>query len=206
MKCVSECIDVAAQRCTGFAESTNFVDVTTSQKRRARHLRVCRLLKVSFAVFTNRSIQQQQNPLTQHIHNTQQQPKWATFALLLAALPSHSMDMSAAPPMHSAAAPYGPTQGARDQVWPRHGRFLCWGGKMKTQQKIEREWWLGLRWPKLYGKMQQPTESWRSWWGVLGEEPRLGWSVGGDVVPSFGAMIGTTTKKREEMGSWPWVA
>jgi hypothetical protein len=27
----------------------------------------------------------------------------------------------------------------RDRVWPRHGRFPYWGGKMKTQQKIERE-------------------------------------------------------------------
>ncbi len=61
-----------------------------------------------------------------------------------------------------AAAPYGPTQGARDRVWPRHGRFPCWGGKMKTQQKIEWEWWFGLRWSKLHGKTQQPAESRRS--------------------------------------------
>ncbi len=54
---------------------------TVSQKRRTKHLGVCRLLKVLFAIFTNRSIQQQQKTATQHIHNTQQQPKWATFAL-----------------------------------------------------------------------------------------------------------------------------
>jgi hypothetical protein len=37
---------------------------------------------------------------------------------------------------------------------------------MKTHRKIEREWWFGLRRPKLYGKTQQPTESRRSrWWG-----------------------------------------
>ncbi len=42
---------------------------------------------------------------------------------------------------------------------PRHGWFPCWGGKMKTQQIIEREWWFGLRWPKLHGKKQQPAES-----------------------------------------------
>ena len=102
--------------------------------------------------------------------------------------------MSAAPPTHGAAAPYGPTQGARDRVWPRHGRFPCWGGKMKTQRKIEREWWFGLKWPKLHGKTQQPAESQRSRCGVLIEEARLGWSVGGDVVPSFGATIGTTKK------------
>ncbi len=35
-------------------------------------------------------------------------------------------------------------------------------GKMKTQQKIEREWWFGLRWPKLHGKTQQPAKSRRS--------------------------------------------
>ncbi len=48
---------------------------TTSQKRRTKHLGVCRSLKVLFAIFTNRSIQQQQKTATQHIHNTQQQPK-----------------------------------------------------------------------------------------------------------------------------------
>ncbi len=36
------------------------------------------------------------------------------------------------------------------------------GAKMKTQQKIEREWWFGLRWPKIHGKTQQPAKSWRS--------------------------------------------
>jgi hypothetical protein len=49
--------------------------VTTSQKRGTKHLGVCRLLKVLFAIFTNRSIQQQQKTATQHIHSTQQQPK-----------------------------------------------------------------------------------------------------------------------------------
>jgi hypothetical protein len=49
--------------------------ITTSQKRRTKHLGVCRSLKVLFAIFTNRSIQQQQKTATQHIHNTQQQPK-----------------------------------------------------------------------------------------------------------------------------------
>jgi hypothetical protein len=48
---------------------------TTSQKRRTKHLGVCRLLKVLFAIFTNCSIQQQQKTATQHIDNTQQQPK-----------------------------------------------------------------------------------------------------------------------------------
>jgi hypothetical protein len=48
------------------------------------------------------------------------------------------MGMSAAPPSHGAVAPYGPMQGARDWVWPRHGWFPCWGGKMKTQQKIKK--------------------------------------------------------------------
>ncbi len=73
---------------------------------------------------------------------------------------------------------------------------------MKTQQKIEREWWFGLRWPKLHGKMQQPAKSQRSQCGVLIEEARPGWSVGGDVVPSFGATI-RMTKNREEMRPWP---
>ncbi len=168
---------------------------STSQKRRTKHLGVCRLLNIFFTIFTNRSIQQQQKIATQHIHITiQQQPTWAAFALPSSALPSHSMGMSTAPPTHGTAAPYGPTQGARDRVWPRHGWFLCWGGKMKTQRKIEREWWFGLRWPKLHGKMQQPAESRRSQWGVLIEEARPGWSVGEDVVPSFEATIGTTKK------------
>ncbi len=48
---------------------------TTSQKRRMKHLGVCRSLKVLLAIFTNRSIKQQQKTATQHIHNTQQQPK-----------------------------------------------------------------------------------------------------------------------------------
>ena len=73
---------------------------------------------------------------------------------------------------------------------------LVWGGKMKTQQKIEREWWFGLRWPKLHGKTQQPAESQRLRRGGLKEEARPGWSIGGDIVPSFGATIGTTKKSR----------
>ncbi len=92
-------------------------------------------------------------------NNNQNEPP---LPLPSAALPSHSMGMSAAPPTHGAATPYGPTQGARDRVWPCHGRFPCWGGKMKTRRKIEREWWFGLRWPKLHGKTQQPAESRRS--------------------------------------------
>ena len=71
---------------------------------------------------------------TSTTHNNNQNE--AAFALPSAALPSHSMGMSAAPPTHGAAAPYGPMQGARDRVWLRHGQFSCWGGKMKTQRKI----------------------------------------------------------------------
>ncbi len=68
------------------------------------------------------------------------------------------------------------------------------GGAKWRQQKIEKEWWFGLKWPKLHGKMQQPAESQRSRWVVLIEETRPGWSVGRDVVPLFGATIGTTKK------------
>jgi hypothetical protein len=71
---------------------------------------------------------------------------------------------------------------------------------MTTHRKIEREWWFGLRWLKLYGKKQQPTENRRSRWGVLIEEARAGWSAGGDVVPSFGATIGTTKKIEGKWG------
>ena len=70
---------------------------------------------------------------------------------------------------------------------------------MTTHRKIEREWWFGLRWLKLYGKKQQPTENRRSRWVVWIEEARVGWSAGGDVVPSFGVTIGTTKKKE---GKW----
>ncbi len=70
---------------------------------------------------------------------------------------------------------------------------------MTTHRKIEREWWFGLRWLKLYRKKQQATENRLSRWGVLNEETRVGWSARGDVVPSFGATIGTT-KEIE----WKW--
>jgi hypothetical protein len=68
------------------------------------------------------------------------------------------------------------------------------GATIGMTKKIEGKWGLGLRWLKFYGKTQQPAESWRSQWGVLIEEARLGWSAGGDVVPSFGATIGTKKK------------
>ncbi len=67
----------------------------------------------------------EQNPHTQHIHTTQQQPKWAAFALPLAALPSHSMGMSAAPPTHGAVAPYGFIEDKTRMVWLRRGWFPC---------------------------------------------------------------------------------
>ncbi len=70
---------------------------------------------------------------------------------------------------------------------------------MTTHQKIEREWWFGLRWLKLYGKKQQPAKNWRSQWGVLIEEARVGWSTGWDAIPLFGVTIGTT-KNRGEIG------
>ena len=35
------------------------------------------------------------------------------------------------------------------------------GATIGTTKKIEGKWGLGLRWPKLYGKMQQPAKSWR---------------------------------------------
>ncbi len=72
-------------------------------------------------------------------------------------------------------------------------RPILWGDDW-NDEKIEGKWGLGLRWLKFYGKTQQPAESWHSQWGVLIEEARLGWSAGGDVVPSFGATIGTTKK------------
>jgi hypothetical protein len=51
--------------------SRKILDINVS----AALLGVCRSLKVLFAIFTNCSIQQQQKTATQHIHNTQQQPK-----------------------------------------------------------------------------------------------------------------------------------
>jgi hypothetical protein len=70
---------------------------------------------------------------------------------------------------------------------------IVWGDDW-NDKKIERKWGHGLKWPKLHGKTQQPAESRHSRLGVLIEEARLGWSVGGGIVPSFGATIGTTKK------------
>ncbi len=53
----------------------------------------------------------------------------AAVALPLAALPSHSMGMAAAPPTHGAAAPYGFMEDKTRVVWPRRGRFPCRGAK-----------------------------------------------------------------------------
>ncbi len=60
-----------------------------------------------------------------------------------------------------------------------------------NDKKNERKWGRGLKWTKLYGKMQQPAKSQRLQWGVPIEEAQLGWSAGVDVNPSFGVMIGT---------------
>jgi hypothetical protein len=69
-----------------------------------------------------------------------------------------------------------------------------------TYRKIERERWFGLRWLKLYGKKQQPTENRHSRWGVLIEEAQVGWSTGGNVILLFGATIGTTKKIEGKWG------
>jgi hypothetical protein len=63
-----------------------------------------------------------------------------------------------------------------------------------NDKKIERKWGRGLKWAKLYGKMQQPAKSQSLRWGVPIEEALLGWIVGVDIVPLFGATIGITKK------------
>jgi hypothetical protein len=112
--------------------------LTTSQKRRTKHLGVCRSLKVLLLFLLIAQFNNNKRPphYTSTTHNNNQNEPPLPY-LPSAALPSHSIGMSAAPPTHGAAAPYGPTQGARDRVWPRHGQFPCWGGKMKTAKNIE---------------------------------------------------------------------
>ena len=81
---------------------------------RPRHFYLHSHFSSPFLVLETQNLEPSRTKITIAIHNSQQQPKSAAFALPLAALPSHYMGMSAAPPTHGAAAPYGPTQGARD--------------------------------------------------------------------------------------------
>jgi len=59
-------------------------------------------------------------------HNNQNEPPPPYPPL---ALPSISMGRLSAPSTNGAAAPYGPTQGARGRVWRRDGWFACLGGR-----------------------------------------------------------------------------
>jgi hypothetical protein len=82
------------------------------------------------------------NHITQHTtHNNQNElpPPYPPPTL-----PSLSMRRLLAPPTNVAAAPYGPTQGARGWVWRRDGWFACLGGKMKPHKKILRN---VVHWP-----------------------------------------------------------
>jgi hypothetical protein len=70
---------------------------------------------------------------------------------------------------------------------------------MKTHQKIEREWWFGLRRLKLYGKMQHPTKNWHlRWWG-----PERRCAAGVERVGGSRSIVwGDNWSKEKNRGAW----
>jgi hypothetical protein len=85
--------------------------------------------------YTSKVAKTTQNTTTTTTHNNQNEPP---PPYPLPALPSLSIGRLLAPPTNGATAPYGPTQGVHGRVWQRNGWFTCYGGKMKTHQKIEK--------------------------------------------------------------------
>ncbi len=106
------------------------------------------------------------------------------------ALPSSSMGRPVAPPTYGAEATKVPNQGIRHWICARRGWFPCSGRRTETPQKSER--WKGS-WPydqnlmKTHNNQLEIDDSSRR---DVGERARRGWSVWGDIVPSFGWWLG----------------
>jgi hypothetical protein len=107
-----------------------------------------------------------------------------------AALPSPSMGRAVAPPTHGAEAAKVPKQGVRCRVCAQRGWFLCFGCRTETPWKSEiREgsWPYGQNLIKTHNNQPEIDNSSRR---DIGERASGGWSVWGDVVPSFGWQLG----------------
>jgi hypothetical protein len=96
------------------------------------------------------------------------------------------MGRPVAPPIHGAEATKVPKQGVRRQVCARRGWFPCSGRRTETPQKSERRegsWPYGQNLMKTHNNQLEINDSGRR---DVGERARGGWSVWGDIVPSFG--------------------
>jgi hypothetical protein len=103
-----------------------------------------------------------------------------------AALPSPSMGRPVVPPTHGAEATKVPKQGILHRVCARRGWLPCSGCRTETPQKSERRegsWPHGQHLIKTNNNQPEINNGGRR---DVGERVRGGWSVWGDVVPSFG--------------------
>ncbi len=101
-------------------------------------------------------------------------------------LPSPSMGRPVAPPTHGAEATRIPKQCVRHQVSALCSWLPCSGHHTETPQKSERRegsWPYGQNLIKTHNKQPEINDSGRR---DIGERACGGWSVCGDVVPSFG--------------------
>ncbi len=106
------------------------------------------------------------------------------------ALPSPSLGRSVAPPTHGAEATKVPKQGVWCRVCARCGWFPCSGCCTETPWKLERwegSWPYGQNLIKTNNNQPEINDSGRR---DIGERALEGWSVWGDVVPSFGWRLG----------------
>ncbi len=106
------------------------------------------------------------------------------------ALPSPSMGRPVAPPTHGAEATKVSKQGIRRRVCARCSWFPCSGHHIETPQKSERwegSWPYGQNLIKTHNNQPGIDDSSRR---DIGERACGGWSVWGDVLPSFGWRLG----------------
>ncbi len=106
------------------------------------------------------------------------------------ALPSPSMGRPVAPPTHGAETTKVPKEGVRRRVCAQCGWFSCSGRRTEIPQKSERwegSWPYGQNLIKTHNNQPEINDSSRR---DIEERVHGGWSVWGDVVPSFGWQLG----------------
>ncbi len=107
-----------------------------------------------------------------------------------AALPSPSIGRPVVPPTHGAEATEVPKQGIWRWVCARRGWFPCPRRHTETPQKSEGQeesWPYGQNLIKTHNNQPEIDDSSRR---DIGQWARRGWSMWGDLVPSFGWQLG----------------
>ncbi len=152
----------------------------------AQKLAISAGLRSNFYMSVSQKYGPAQNTTTQTHNNQHEKP----LPYPPAALPSPVMGRPVVPPTHGAEATKVPKQGIRHRVWAQRGWLPCSGCCTETPQKSERwegSWPYGQNLIKTHNNQPEIDDGSRR---DVGERARGGWSVWGDIVPSFGWWLG----------------